>query len=85
MKYKRKYQRDLFGNREPIEPIKRKRKPVSKVTVEFRLEWEEYQKLIAISNKFKMPMARYCRDAVKQSISGHECIMSAEHNWPKMK
>jgi hypothetical protein len=77
---------DLFGNRVPIEQPKRKRgqvrKPTQKVTVAVKITWKEYQRLTAIANKFGMSVSRYCRDAVKQTINDHECILAPEHQWP---
>ena len=82
MAYKRKYMRDLFGKRVPIEPVKRKRKPTPKVTVSAKVTWDEYQKLTAIAAKFGLSVSRYCHDAIMQAIEDHECILAPEHQWP---
>ena len=82
MAYKKKYTRDLFGNRVPIEPVKHKRKPTPKITVITHMKWDEYQQLTAIADKFRMSVARYCHDAIMQTISDHECILAPEHQWP---
>lgn len=82
MAYKRKYMRDLFGKRIPIEPVKRKRKQTPKVTVAYKLGWDEYQELLDIAGKFGMSVSRYCRDAVRHTMKEHECILTPEHQWP---
>ena len=84
MAYKRKYTRDLFGNRVPIEPVehKRKRKPTPKVTVSAKVTWDEYQHLTAIADKFGLSVSRYCHNAIMQAIKDHECILAPEHQWP---
>lgn len=81
MAYKRKYMRDLFGKRIPIEPVKRKRKPTPKVTVNTHLKWDEYQQLTAIAAKFGLSVSRYIHDAIMQTIKEHECIMNPERKW----
>ena len=80
MAYKRKYMRDLFGNRIPIEPVKRK--PTPKVTVNTHLKWDEYQQLTAIAAKFGLSVSRYRHDAIMQAIKDHECILAPVHQWP---
>ena len=80
MAYKPKYMRDLFGNRIPIEPVKRK--PTPKVHVNTYLKWDEYQQLTAIAAKFGLSVSRYSHDAIMQAIKDHECILTPEHQWP---
>ena len=82
MAYKRKYTRDLFGKRIPIEPVKRKRKPTPKTTVATKMTWDEYQQLTAIAAKFGLSVSRYSHDAIMQSIKEHECILNQEGKWP---
>lgn len=81
MAYKRKYTRDLFGKRVPIEPVKRKRKPTPKVTVAAKVTWGEYQQLTAIAAKFGLSVSRYSHDAIMQAIKEHECILNPEGKW----
>ena len=82
MAYKRKYMRDLFGKRVPIEPVKRKRKQAPKISLTVKVTWEDYQQIVAIAAKFGLPVSRYCRDAIRKNIEDHECILAPEHKWP---
>ena len=67
---------DLFGN-----PIVLKQKKFKEheerlvVSVTFKMTDAEFKKLSRMADKFGMSTSRYCRDAVRQVLADHECIL----------
>ena len=68
---------DLFGDPVKIAKTHPKRgdnkAPV--VTVAFKMSNDEYKKLCRMAEKFGISNSRYCRDAVRQMLHDHECIL----------
>ena len=65
---------DLFG-----EPIVMKKCKVHKyypvVSITFKMTNAEFKKLRRMADKFGMSISRYCRDAVRQMLADHACIL----------
>ena len=67
---------DLFGN--PIVLKQKKSKEHEDrlvVSVTFKMTDAEFKKLSRMADKFGMSTSRYCRDAVRQVLADHECIL----------
>jgi len=68
---------DLFGETVKVVSTHKKRKQEEKadVCVTIKLTQKEFDMLIKMADKFGMSKSRYCRDAVRQMLHDHECIL----------
>lgn len=66
---------DLFGDPIVVKQKKYKEGEKMKVTVTFKMTEAEYNRLSRMADKFGMSTSRYCRDAVRQSLADHACIL----------
>jgi len=68
---------DLFGETVKVVSTHKKRnhKETADVCVTIKLTQNEFETLVKIADKFGMAKSRYCRDAVKQMLHDHECIL----------
>jgi hypothetical protein len=67
---------DLFGD--PIvlkKKLGKEHKDKLVVSVTFKMTDAEFKNLTRMADKFGMSTSRYCRDAVRQALADHECIL----------
>ena len=66
---------DLFGQTVKVVSTHQKKKEPADVCVAIKLTKKEYETLVKMADKFGMTKSRYCRDAVRQILHDHECIL----------
>lgn len=64
---------DLFGN--PVEMVRTRQDTPRMVSVAFKIQPDELKELQAIADLFGMSVSKYCRDAVREVVSGHRMLI----------
>jgi hypothetical protein len=70
---------DLFGETVKVvsthKKHKRKQDETADICVTIKLTTKEFETLVKMADKFGMSKSRYCRDAVRQILHDHECLL----------
>ena len=66
---------DLFGEPIVMKKYGKVHKDYPAVSITFKMKNAEFKKLRRMADKFGMSISRYCRDAVRQMLADHACIL----------